>query len=98
VDEHVVGDRAYPAIKLRAGWKLAVEQQVRDLEEGALRRQLLDRISPASPSRNVIALRQEAVFIKAGSYVISPKSASSALIWRKSVARMVPSVIGSSYD
>ena len=44
VDEHVVGDLAYPAIKLRGSWKLAVEQQVGDLEEGALLSKLLDGI------------------------------------------------------
>jgi len=29
--------------------------------------------------------------MKAGSYVISPKSSGDALIWRKSIARIVPS-------
>src|SRR5436190_3760326 len=45
----------------------------------------------------VIALRQFAVFMNAGSYVIRPKSAGAALICRKSMARIVPSWIGSSY-
>src|SRR3954468_22685229 len=45
----------------------------------------------------VIAERVEAVFVNAGSYVIRPKSSSSTLIWRKSIARTVPSVISISY-
>src|SRR6266850_2045920 len=35
--------------------------------------------------------------MNAGSYVISPKSSSPVLIWRRSIARIVPSLIGSSY-
>src|SRR5713101_7890443 len=46
---------------------------------------------------NVMALRQAAVFMNAGSYVMRPKSSPSVLICRRSVARIVPSVIGSSY-
>src|SRR5690242_7731208 len=46
---------------------------------------------------NVMALRQAAVFMNAGSYVMRPKSSASVLICRRSVARIVPSVIGSSY-
>src|SRR5450631_1150093 len=42
----MVGNLAYPAVELRGAWKLAVEQQVGDLEEGALGRELLDRVSP----------------------------------------------------
>jgi hypothetical protein len=38
-----------------------------------------------------MALRQFAVFMKAGSYVISPKSSAPVLIWRRSMARIVPS-------
>src|ERR687886_665589 len=45
----------------------------------------------------VIADRHDAVFVYAGSYVIRPKSSSSTLIWRKSMARTVPSVISISY-
>src|SRR3984957_13138272 len=52
---------------------------------------------PFSPSMNVIADRHDAVAMKAGSYVINPKSSSSVLILRNSVARMVPSSIGISY-
>src|SRR5437588_8795358 len=44
-----------------------------------------------------MALRQFAVFMNAGSYVIRPKSSGPALIWRRSIARIVPSWIGSSY-
>src|SRR5258708_32297671 len=44
-----------------------------------------------------MALRQFAVFMNAGSYVISPKSSGDALIWRRSIARIVPSWTGSSY-
>jgi hypothetical protein len=47
---------------------------------------------------NVIALFVDAVFIKAGSYVISPKSSASVLTWRKSIARTVPFSMGSVYD
>ena len=46
---------------------------------------------------NVIELRQLAVFMNAGSYVIRPKSSGPLLIWRRSMARIVPSWIGSSY-
>src|SRR3954469_3207502 len=45
----------------------------------------------------VTAERHDAVFVYAGSYVIRPKSSSSTLIWRKSMARTVPSVISISY-
>src|SRR5438132_13228740 len=45
----------------------------------------------------VIALRQDAVLRKAGSYVITPKSSSDTLISRKAIARTVPSSIGTSY-
>ena len=38
-----------------------------------------------------MALRQFAVFMNAGSYVISPKSSASVLICRRSMARIVPS-------
>src|ERR1041384_3906372 len=44
-----------------------------------------------------MALRQFAVFMKAGSYVIRPKSSPPVLICRRSIARMVPSWIGSSH-
>ena len=46
----------------------------------------------------VIALRHEAVFRYAGSYDMSPPSPSSALTCRRSVAWIVPSVIGSVYS
>src|SRR5690349_8947112 len=42
-------------------------------------------------------LRQAAVLRKAGSYVSSPASSAVALICLRSVARIVPSLIGSSY-
>jgi hypothetical protein len=44
----------------------------------------------------VIALLHDAVFMKAGSYVIRPNSPGSFLIWRRSIARIVvsPSVPG----
>jgi hypothetical protein len=51
---------------------------------------------PLSPSMKVIADRQEAVFWYAGSYAMTPKSSSSTLIARRSMARIVPSSIGSS--
>src|SRR5262245_20314067 len=44
-----------------------------------------------------MALRQFAVFMNAGSYVIRPKSSAPFLIWRRSIARIVPSWMGSSY-
>src|SRR5471030_423587 len=44
-----------------------------------------------------MALRQFAVFMNAGSYVISPKLSGAVLIWRRSIARIVPSWTGSSY-
>src|SRR5580704_17386267 len=52
---------------------------------------------PLSPSMNVMALRQLAVFMKAGSYVMRPKSSGEVFICLRSTARMVPSSIGSSY-
>src|SRR5215218_474087 len=42
-------------------------------------------------------LRHAAVFMNAGSYVTRPPSSWPILIWRRSVARMAPSAIGSSY-
>ena len=44
----------------------------------------------------VIALRHEAVFMKAGSYVIKPKSSAPVLIWRRSMARIEPFAIATS--
>src|SRR5579885_1329491 len=44
-----------------------------------------------------MALRQFAVLRNAGSYVIRPKSSGDVLIFRKSIARIVPSVTGTSY-
>src|SRR5690349_1017682 len=52
---------------------------------------------PFVPSRYVIDDRHAAVFMKAGSYVIRPKSSSATRMARKSSARTVPSVIGISY-
>ena len=46
---------------------------------------------------NVMLLRQAAVFMNAGSYVIIPNSSGAALICRRSVARIVPSWTGISY-
>src|SRR5258706_11725826 len=46
---------------------------------------------------NVIRLLKDAVFINAGSFVIKPKSSSDALIFRSSMALIVPSAIGTSY-
>jgi hypothetical protein len=45
----------------------------------------------------VIRLLHAAVFIYAGSYVIIPNSSAVTLIWRRSVALIVPSWIGTSY-
>src|SRR5215471_16491520 len=42
-------------------------------------------------------LRQFAVLRKAGSYVISPKSSGATLICLRSMARIVPSEMGTSY-
>src|SRR5271157_526381 len=44
-----------------------------------------------------MALWQEAVFINAGSYVIRPKSSGPVLIWRRSMARIVPREMGIEY-
>jgi hypothetical protein len=43
-----------------------------------------------------MALRHDAVLVNAGSYVIKPKSSLSVRIWRRSIARTVPSSIGIS--
>src|SRR3954469_23541761 len=45
-----------------------------------------------------MADRHEAVFMNAGSYVMTPKSLSLTLMSRSAVARTVPSSIGTSYD
>ena len=47
--------------------------------------------------RSLVALRHAAVFMNAGSYVARPWSSSATLIFFRSLARMVPSVIGTSY-
>ena len=52
---------------------------------------------PLSPSIYVMRLRHAAVFMNAGSYVISPASSVAVLTWRRSVARMTPSLIGIWY-
>ena len=46
---------------------------------------------------NVMADLHDAVFMNAGSYVMSPKSSSPVLIFLRSSARIVPFSIGSSY-
>src|SRR6476660_2863121 len=46
---------------------------------------------------NVMRLLHAAVFMNAGSYVIIPNSSAVTLIWRRSVALMVPSWIGTWY-
>src|SRR5690242_12263251 len=53
---------------------------------------------PRSPSRNVMRLWPHAVFMYAGSYDIIPKSSGFTLIWRRSIARMFPSVMGKLYS
>src|SRR4051794_6237426 len=45
----------------------------------------------------VIALRTDAVFMNAGSYVMRPRSSSSTFACRSAVARIAPSSIGASY-
>src|SRR5262245_46858286 len=45
----------------------------------------------------VIRLRHAAVFMNAGSYVIIPNSSAVTLTWRRSVALMAPSWMGTSY-
>src|SRR5436190_22287385 len=52
---------------------------------------------PLSPSMKVIVLRHDAVFMNAGSYVTRPKSSGAVLICLRSLARIVPSLLGSSY-
>src|SRR2546427_11453096 len=44
-----------------------------------------------------MALRHAAVLTTRGSYVMSPASSADVLIWRRSMARTVPSWTGSSY-
>src|SRR2546426_5988497 len=44
-----------------------------------------------------MALRHAAVLTNPGSYVMSPASSADVLIWRRSMARTVPSWTGSSY-
>ena len=61
-----------PAASSSARRQLAEEEQVGDLEERALLGELLDRVAAVaqdapSPSMYVIALRVEAVLMKAGS-------------------------------
>jgi len=51
---------------------------------------------PFSPSMNVMALLQDAVLVKPGSYAISPKSSGAVFACRTAIALIVPFVIGSS--
>src|SRR3954453_22053792 len=53
---------------------------------------------PTSPSMKVIALRQEAVLTKPGSWVARPPGSPSTASCFRSAARMVPSVTGTSYS
>ena len=55
VDEGVVRDLVHPRLELRCARQLAVDQQVRHLEEAALLRELLDRV-PAVPEYAVVAV------------------------------------------
>ena len=102
VHERVVGDQVRPLLQLLPLRELAVDQQVRNLEVGRALGQLLDRIAsvledppiavdirhrrPARRRRHVRRVQ-----------VISPKSSSWVLMLRSSVARIVPSSIGTSY-
>jgi hypothetical protein len=65
-------DLRRPLLELRGRGKLAEDDEVRGLEVGGLLGELLDRVAPILqdplvPSMNVIALRQAAVFMNAGS-------------------------------
>ena len=102
VDEGVIGDAEHPLVKLSLRRQLTVQQQVGDLEKGRVLGQLLDGIAAVLENAlvavdNVMALRQEAVLTKPGSYVASPGSPSTAICLR-SVARIVPSLIAISYS
>ena len=48
VDERVVGDLVHPVLGLLLRRQLAVDQQVRDLEQARVLRQLLDGVAPVA--------------------------------------------------
>ena len=91
-----------PLLVLLRARQLAEEDQRRRLEEVALLGELLDRVA-AVEQHALVAVDvgdpalAVAVFMNAGSYVIMPNSSGVTLIWRRSVALMVPSWIGTSY-
>ena len=72
MDDGVVGDVVGPLVQLRLGREFAVEDQVGDFEIRALLRQFLDRIAAIAQDSlvavdEVMRLRQDAVFMNAGS-------------------------------
>jgi hypothetical protein len=101
VDVGVVADVVGPLLELRRGRQFAGDEQVRDLEEARVLGDLLDRVAAVLEDALVAVDEGDgapaaAVFMKAGSYVIRPKSSSEVLIWRRSIARIVPSATGIS--
>jgi hypothetical protein len=91
----VESDFARPRLELRRRRQFAEQDQVRGLDEIALFGELFDRV-PAIEQDPFVAIDERdraaaAVFMNAGSYVINPKSSAPALIWRRSIARIVPS-------
>ena len=68
VQHRVPAELVAEVFELARGRQLAVDQQVGDFDEVAIRGQLLDRVAAiaqdaASPSRNVMALVVEPVFM-----------------------------------
>jgi hypothetical protein len=103
VDERVVSDVVDPVLVLRLRRQLAEQRQVGRLQEVALLSDLLDGDAPVT--QDPLLPVDDAVFLNAGSYDNSPKSASDVLIPRRFGAGVaepysgyVPCSTGTSYS
>jgi hypothetical protein len=102
VEHRVVGDLLGPRLQLLVSGQLAEQNQVGRFEVVAVFGQLFDRVAAIEQLALVaVDVGDGAAAVRrvrnAGSYVISPKSPGATLIFRRSMARMVPSVTGTSY-
>ena len=104
VHERVVGDLVHPGVVLLLGGQLALDQEIGHLEEVGLLRELLDRVAAVLEDALVAVdvgdrgLRHDAVLTNPGSYVARPGTSSPRRIWPRSLAAIVPSVMGTSYS
>jgi hypothetical protein len=99
MEQRVVRDVVLPVFELGFVRQFAVDEQVRDFEERAFFRELLNGITPVAQD-TFIAI-DECDFADAGcagSYVIIPKSSALTFICRRSIALIESLVMGMLYS